>query len=52
VGRRKELLARRLQNEDVDLTIRSESGAEQVAAEISFMSSSKMIAGVNCHHAT
>jgi hypothetical protein len=34
-------LARRLQNEDVDLAIRSEGGSEHVAAEISFMSSPK-----------
>jgi hypothetical protein len=33
------ILARYLQNEDVDLAIRSKGGSEQVAAEISFLSS-------------
>jgi hypothetical protein len=33
---RKNFLARRPENEDVDLAIRSEGGGEQVAAEISF----------------
>jgi hypothetical protein len=37
----KKKLARHPQNEDADLTIRSESGSEQVAAEISFVSSPK-----------
>jgi hypothetical protein len=46
------MLVRCLLNEDVDLAIRSEGGSEQVAAEISFMSSPKMIAETNCHHAT
>jgi hypothetical protein len=45
-------LTRHLRNKDIDLAIRSEGGSEQVAVETSFMSSSKMIAGVNCHHAT
>jgi hypothetical protein len=36
---------------NVDLAIRSEGGDEQVATEISFMLSPKMIAGANCHHA-
>jgi hypothetical protein len=35
-----------------DLANRSEGGSEQVVAEISFVSSPKMIAGANCHHAT
>jgi hypothetical protein len=35
------------ENEEVDLATRSEGGSEQVAVEISFVSSSKMIAGVN-----
>jgi hypothetical protein len=48
---RKRILARRLQNKDVDLAIRSEGGGEQVATEISFLSSLKIIAGANCHHA-
>jgi hypothetical protein len=39
-------------NEDVDLAIRSEGGSEQIAAEISFMPSRKIIAGANYHHAT
>jgi hypothetical protein len=34
------------------LAIRSESGKEQVAMEISFVSSPNIIAGANCHHAT
>jgi hypothetical protein len=34
-------LERRLQNEDVDLAIRSESGNEQVVAVIPFVSSPK-----------
>jgi hypothetical protein len=37
-------------NEDVDLAIRSEGGSEQVVAEISFVSSPKIIAGANYHH--
>jgi hypothetical protein len=37
--------------EDVNLAIRLEGGSEQVAAIISFVSSPKMIAGANCHHA-
>jgi hypothetical protein len=37
----KKLLARHLENEDVDLAIRSEGGSEQVAAGISFVSSPK-----------
>jgi hypothetical protein len=45
VGRRKDFLARRLQNKDVDLAIRLEGGSEQVAAEISFVSSSKRSPG-------
>jgi hypothetical protein len=36
--------ARHLQSEDIDLTIRSEGGSEQVVAEISFMSSPERIA--------
>jgi hypothetical protein len=32
------------------LAIRSEGGSEQVVAEISFVSSSKMITRANCHH--
>jgi hypothetical protein len=51
-GRRKKILARHLQNEDVDLTIKSEAGSEQVATEISFVSLPKMIAGASCHRAT
>jgi hypothetical protein len=39
-------------NEDVDLANRSEGGNEQVAAEISFMASLKMIARANCHRVT
>jgi hypothetical protein len=35
----------RPQNENVDLTIRSEGGSEQVAAEISFVSLPKMSPG-------
>jgi hypothetical protein len=34
-------MVRHLQNEDVDLMIRSEGGNEQVTVEISFMSSPK-----------
>jgi hypothetical protein len=49
-GRRKKILAHRLQNEDVNLTIRSEGGGKQVAAKISFISSPEMIAGANCHY--
>jgi hypothetical protein len=45
-------LARRPLNEDVDLAIKLEGGREHVVAEISFVSSSKIIIGVNCHHAT
>jgi hypothetical protein len=37
----KKKLAPRLQNEDVDLAIRSEGGSEQVVVVISFMSSPK-----------
>jgi hypothetical protein len=48
---REKFLARHPQNEDVDLAIRSKSGGEQVAAEISFVSLLKMIAEANCHHA-
>jgi hypothetical protein len=51
VGRRKEFLAQRLLSENVDLSIKSEGGREQVAAEKSFVLSPKMIAGTNCHHA-
>jgi hypothetical protein len=47
----RKFLARHTQNEDVDLAIRSKSGGEQVAAEISFVSLLKMIAEANCHHA-
>jgi hypothetical protein len=39
-------------DKDGDLAIRSEGGSGQVAAEISFMSLPKMIAGANCHRAT
>jgi hypothetical protein len=35
------ILARHLQYEDVDLTIRSEGGGEQIAAKISFVPSHK-----------
>jgi hypothetical protein len=38
-------LARCPKNEDTDLVIRSEGGSEQVAAEISFVSSPKMTLG-------
>jgi DNA repair exonuclease SbcCD ATPase subunit len=48
---REKFLARHPRNEDVDLAIRSESGGEQVAAEISFVLSLKMITGANFHHA-
>jgi hypothetical protein len=41
----------RPQNENVDLSIRSESGSELVAAEFSFLSAPKMIAEENYHHA-
>jgi hypothetical protein len=34
-----------------DLSIKSEGGREEVAAEKSFVLSPKMIAGTNCHHA-
>jgi hypothetical protein len=51
-GWRKKILARHVQNEDVNLAIRLEGGSEQIAMEISFMLSPKMIAGANCHHAT
>jgi hypothetical protein len=37
----KKFLAHHLQNEDVDLAIRSEGGSKQVVVEISFMSLSK-----------
>jgi hypothetical protein len=40
-GRKKKFLARHLENEDVDLAIRSDGGSEQVAAGISFVSSPK-----------
>lgn len=39
-------------NEDVDLAIRSVGGSEQAVAEISFVSSLKMITKVSCYHAT
>jgi hypothetical protein len=48
----KNFLPRHPRNKDVELTIRSEGDSEQVAAEISFVSSPKMIAGANCHHAS
>jgi hypothetical protein len=41
VGGHQKILARRPQNENVDLTIRSEGGSVQVAAKISFVSSLK-----------
>jgi hypothetical protein len=41
----KKYLARRLRNEDVDLVIRSEGGKEEVATEISFVSSPKKSPG-------
>jgi hypothetical protein len=44
---KKKILARRLENEDVDLMIRSEGSGDQVAVEISFVSSLKMIAGAS-----
>jgi hypothetical protein len=34
------------------ITIKSESGSEQVVVDISFMSSPKIITGAKCHHAT
>jgi hypothetical protein len=40
------------EEQNVDLASRSEGGSEQVAAKISFVSSLKMIARANCHHAT
>jgi hypothetical protein len=48
----KKYLGHHLHNVDVDLAIRSEGSSEQVAVEISFMSSPKKIAGANYHHAT
>jgi hypothetical protein len=46
VGERtRKILARRPKNEDTDLAIRSEGGSEQVAEEISFVSSQKMTLG-------
>jgi hypothetical protein len=48
----KKFLARHQENDDTDVTIRLEGGSEQVAAEISFVSSLKMIIGASCHHAT
>jgi hypothetical protein len=47
----KKYLGRHLQNVDVVLAIRSEGSSEQVAVEISFMSSPKKIARANYHHA-
>jgi hypothetical protein len=49
---RPKILARCLENENVDRAIRSEGSSEQVATEKSFMSSPKIIAGANCHRAT
>jgi hypothetical protein len=48
----KKILARHLQYEDASLAIRTEDGSEQVATEISFMSSPKIITGANCHRVT
>jgi hypothetical protein len=45
VGGHEKIPARDLQNEDVDLAIRSEGGNEQVAAGISFVSSPKRSSG-------
>jgi hypothetical protein len=51
-GWTRNFLARHSWNEDANLAVRSDGGSEQVAVEISFMSSRKIITGANCHHAT